>query len=33
MATGSIVGFGGDGYRLAVEAVAARLDPSRRLGG
>ena len=25
VATGSIVGFGGDGYRLAVEAVAARL--------
>src|SRR6202035_411935 len=24
-ATGSIVGFGGDGYRLAIEAVAARL--------
>ena len=29
VATGSIVGFGGDGYRLAVEAVAARL----RAGG
>jgi len=27
VATGSIVGFGGDGYRLAVEAVAARLSP------
>jgi 3-dehydroquinate dehydratase II len=25
VATGSIVGFGGDGYRLAVEAVAVRL--------
>ena len=25
VATGTIVGFGGDGYRLAVEAVAARL--------
>ena len=25
VATGSIVGFGGDGYRLAVEAVAAGL--------
>jgi 3-dehydroquinate dehydratase-2 len=25
VATGSIVGFGGDGYRLAIEAVAARL--------
>jgi len=25
VATGSIVGFGGDGYRLALEAVAARL--------
>ncbi len=25
VATGSIVGFGGDGYRLAVEAVAHRL--------
>ena len=25
VATGSIVGFGGDGYRLAVEAVAASL--------
>jgi 3-dehydroquinate dehydratase II len=25
VATGSIVGFGGDGYRLAVEAVARRL--------
>jgi 3-dehydroquinate dehydratase II len=25
VATGSIVGFGGDGYRLAVEAVASRL--------
>ncbi|MCY3850235.1 MAG: 3-dehydroquinate dehydratase [Acidimicrobiaceae bacterium] len=27
VATGSIVGFGGDGYRLAIEAVAARLAP------
>jgi 3-dehydroquinate dehydratase-2 len=26
VATGSIVGFGGDGYRLAVEAVAASLN-------
>jgi 3-dehydroquinate dehydratase II len=26
VATGSIVGFGGAGYRLAVEAVAARLS-------
>jgi 3-dehydroquinate dehydratase II len=26
VATGSIVGFGGDGYRLAVEAVAAKLE-------
>ncbi len=25
VATGSIVGFGGDGYRLAIEAIAARL--------
>ncbi len=25
IATGSIVGFGGDGYRLAIEAVACRL--------
>ena len=25
VATGSIVGFGGDGYRLALEAVAAKL--------
>lgn len=25
VATGSICGFGGDGYRLAIEAVAARL--------
>lgn len=25
VATGSIAGFGGDGYRLAVDAVAARL--------
>jgi len=29
VATGSIVGFGGDGYRLAVEAVAARLGRER----
>jgi 3-dehydroquinate dehydratase II len=29
VATGSIVGFGGDGYRLAVEAVAARLGLER----
>jgi len=29
VATGSIVGFGGDGYRLAVEAVAARLGVER----
>ena len=33
VATGSIVGFGGDGYRLAIEAVARRLGegpgPSR----
>ena len=27
VATGTIAGLGGDGYRLAVEAVAARLDP------
>jgi 3-dehydroquinate dehydratase len=26
VATGSIVGFGGAGYRLAVEAVADRLS-------
>ncbi|MEM7287810.1 MAG: type II 3-dehydroquinate dehydratase [Actinomycetota bacterium] len=26
VATGSIVGFGGDGYRLAVDALAAALD-------
>jgi len=25
VATGSIMGFGGDGYELAVRAVAARL--------
>lgn len=30
VATGVIAGFGGDGYRLAVEAVAALLRPSRR---
>jgi 3-dehydroquinate dehydratase II len=29
VATGSIVGFGGDGYRLAVEAVAVRLGRDR----
>jgi 3-dehydroquinate dehydratase-2 len=29
VATGSIMGFGGDGYRLAVEAVAAGLDRRR----
>jgi 3-dehydroquinate dehydratase-2 len=29
VATGSIVGFGGHGYRLAVEAVAARLGLER----
>jgi 3-dehydroquinate dehydratase II len=29
VATGSIVGFGGDGYRLAVEAVAAKLGLDR----
>ncbi len=29
VATGSIVGFGGDGYRLAVEAVAAKLGLER----
>ena len=29
VATGSIVGFGGDGYRLAVEAVAGRLGVER----
>ena len=29
VATGSIVGFGGDGYRLAVEAVAGRLGLER----
>jgi len=28
VATGSIMGFGMQGYRLAVEAVAAKLDPS-----
>ena len=27
VATGSISGFGGDGYRLAIEAVAAKLRP------
>lgn len=26
VATGSIVGFGGDGYRLAIEALVAALD-------
>jgi len=30
VATGSIVGFGGDGYRLALEAVAARLGGEGR---
>lgn len=29
VATGTISGFGGDGYRLAVEAVARLLGPSR----
>jgi 3-dehydroquinate dehydratase-2 len=29
VSTGSIVGFGGDGYRLAVEAVAGRLGLER----
>ena len=29
VATGTISGFGGDGYRLAVEAVANLLGPSR----
>src|SRR5579871_5149781 len=29
VATGSIVGFGGDGYRLAIEAVAGRLGLER----
>jgi 3-dehydroquinate dehydratase-2 len=28
VATGSIVGFGGDGYRLAMDAVAAKLGRS-----
>lgn len=30
VATGVIAGFGGEGYRLAVEAVAAMLRPGRR---
>jgi len=33
VATGSIVGFGGDGYRLAVEAVASRLRAGGAAGG
>jgi 3-dehydroquinate dehydratase-2 len=33
VATGSIVGFGGDGYRLAVEAVACRLRRGGPAGG
>jgi 3-dehydroquinate dehydratase-2 len=30
VATGSIMGFGGDGYRLAIDAVAALLDRAAR---